>query len=98
MIISNFKETQIEKNEDRLKAAFRVNALDHQKFTGHIEEISPAAGSEFSMIRPDNTIGNFTKVVQHIVVRIAIDPNQKDLEHLSPGMFVETKALTSTRH
>ena len=39
---------------------------------GHVEQISPAAGSEFSVLKPDNATGNFTKVVQRISVRIAI--------------------------
>ncbi len=38
---------------------------------------TPAAGSEFSVLKPDNPTGNFTKVVQRIAVRITIDPNQK---------------------
>jgi multidrug resistance efflux pump len=41
-----------------------------------VEQISPAAGSEFSVLKPDNATGN-TKVVQRIAVRIAIDPNQR---------------------
>lgn len=55
-----------------------------QKFTGHVEQISPAAGSEFSVLKPDNATGNFTKVVQRIAVRITIDPNQEGMEHLRP--------------
>ncbi|MDH2549383.1 HlyD family secretion protein [Acinetobacter baumannii] len=97
-VIANFKETQMEKMRIGQKATFTVDALGHQNFTGHIEEISPAAGSEFSVIKPDNATGNFTKVVQRISVRIAIDPNQKDLGRLSPGMSVVTKVLTSTSH
>ena len=54
------------------KAYFTVEAMNHQKFTGHVEQISPAAGSEFSVLKPDNATGNFTKVVQRISVRIAI--------------------------
>ncbi|TVT82107.1 HlyD family secretion protein [Acinetobacter colistiniresistens] len=73
------------------KASFTVDALGHQTFTGHIEQISPAAGSEFSVLKPDNATGNFTKVVQRIAVRIAIDPEQKDLARLRPGMSVITR-------
>jgi multidrug resistance efflux pump len=47
--------------------------MKHKKFTGHVEQISPAAGSEFSVLKPDNATGNFTKVVQRIAVRITRD-------------------------
>ncbi|MFH3940226.1 HlyD family secretion protein [Acinetobacter nosocomialis] len=92
-VIANFKETQMKNMRIGQKATFTVDALGHQKFTGHVEEISPAAGSEFSVIKPDNATGNFTKVVQRIAVRIAIDPNQKDLNRLSPGMSVITTVM-----
>lgn len=76
------------------KATFTVDSMDHQKFTGKVEEISPAAGSEFSVLKTDNTTGNFTKVVQRISVRISIDPNQKGMQHLRPGMSVITSVDT----
>jgi multidrug resistance efflux pump len=90
-VIANFKETQFQNMKVGQKASFTVDALGHQKFTGHIERISPAAGSEFSVLKPDNATGNFTKVVQRIAVRIAIDPEQKDLNRLRPGMSVITQ-------
>ncbi|WP_333666512.1 HlyD family secretion protein [Acinetobacter guillouiae] len=96
-VIANFKETQIADMHIGQKATFTVDAMKHQKFTGRIEQISPAAGAEFSVLKPDNTTGNFTKVVQRISVRIAIDPNQKGLEFLRPGMSVVTSVDTSTQ-
>ncbi|MEL4297387.1 MULTISPECIES: HlyD family secretion protein [Acinetobacter] len=90
-VIANFKETQLQNMQIGQKASFTVDALGHQTFTGHIEQISPAAGSEFSVLKPDNATGNFTKVVQRIAVRITIDPEQKDLARLRPGMSVITR-------
>ena len=95
-VIANFKETQIANMHIGQKAWFTVDAMNHQKFTGRVEQISPAAGSEFSVLKPDNATGNFTKVVQRIAVRISIDPNQKGLEHLRPGMSVITSVDTSS--
>lgn len=92
-VIANFNETQMGKMRIGQKAIFTVEALGHQKFTGRVEEISPATGSEFSLIKPDNATGNFTKVVQRIAVRIAIDAGQKDLNHLIPGMSVITRVI-----
>lgn len=94
-IIANFKETQIANMKIGQKAWFSVDALNQQKFSGKVEEISPAAGSEFSVLKPDNTTGNFTKVVQRISVRIAIGPNQSGAERLSPGMSVISSVDTS---
>lgn len=95
-VTANFKETQIAKMKIGQKATFTVDAMNHQKFTGKVEEISPAAGSEFSVLKADNTTGNFTKVVQRISVRIAIDAHQKGLEHLRPGMSVITSVDTNS--
>ncbi|RLZ07909.1 HlyD family secretion protein [Acinetobacter sp. 2JN-4] len=95
-VIANFKETQIANMKIGQKATFTVDAMNHQKFTGHVEQISPAAGSEFSVLKADNATGNFTKVVQRIAVRIAIDPNQKGIENLRPGMSVVTSVDTDS--
>ncbi|RKG35231.1 HlyD family secretion protein [Acinetobacter rongchengensis] len=96
-VIANFKETQIADMKIGQRASFTVDAMKHQKFTGKIEQISPAAGAEFSVLKPDNTTGNFTKVVQRISVKIAIDPNQKGIEFLRPGMSVITSVDTSSK-
>ena len=63
---------------------------------GHVEQISTAAGSEFSVLKPDSPTENFTKVVQRIAVRIAIDPEQKGMENLRPGMSVITSVDTDS--
>ena len=95
-VTANFKETQIANMKIGQKAWFTVDALNHQKFTGHVEQISPAAGSEFSVLKADNATGNFTKVVQRIAVRIAIDPNQTGIETLRPGMSVISSVDTQS--
>lgn len=94
-VSANFKETQISNMRIGQKAWFSVDALNHQQFSGRVERISPAAGSEFSVLKPDNTTGNFTKVVQRIAVRIAIDPDQKGIERLRPGMSVVASVDTA---
>lgn len=95
-VIANFKETQMNNIKVGQKAWFTVDALDKKQFTGKVESISPATGSEFSVIKTDNATGNFTKVVQRISVRIAIDPNQPELNRLSPGMSVNTTVDTAS--
>ena len=69
-------------------ASFTVDALGGAKVTGRVEEIAPATGSEFSVLRADNASGNFTKIVQRIPVRIRIDPGQPVAQRLRPGMSI----------
>ncbi|CDZ68284.1 Multidrug resistance efflux pump [Neorhizobium galegae bv. orientalis] len=88
-VIGNFKERQTSDMLAGQPAYFSVDALGDRKFTGRVDEISPATGSEFSILRPDNATGNFTKVPQRIPVRIIPDAGQAELARLRPGMSVE---------
>ena len=94
-IIANMKETQLAAIRPGLPATFRVDALNGKRFSGHVEFISPAAGSEFSAISPDNATGNFVKIAQRIPVRIAIDA--EDMRELRPGMSVEVSIDTAAQ-
>jgi multidrug resistance efflux pump len=87
-VVANFKETQLDGMKAGQPVAIAVDALQRNELTGHIERFSPAAGSEFSIIRPDNATGNFTKVAQRVGVRIVVDPGQPLAEMLSPGLSV----------
>ncbi len=51
--------------------------------------LRPASGEQFALLPPDNATGNFTKIVQRIPVKIAIDKNDPLLGTLRPGMSVE---------
>lgn len=94
-VIANFKETQMQNIHIGQPATITVDALGGKSFTGHVKNIAPATGSEFSVIKSDNATGNFTKVVQRISVRIDIDPNQPEAGQLRPGMSVITKIDTA---
>ncbi len=94
-VIANYKEAQTAHMAPGQRASFRVDALAGARFTGHIERLSPAAGSEFSVLKPDNATGNFVKVPQRIGVRIAIDPGQRLAPRLRPGMSVVSHIDTS---
>lgn len=86
-VIANFKETQLDGMKVGQPVVVSVDALNRRKLTGHIERFSPAAGSEFAVIKPDNATGNFTKIAQRVGVRIGIDDNQQITE-LAPGLSV----------
>ena len=94
-VIANYKETQLSGMKPGQKVTFTVDALNGEAFTGHIESFSPASGSQFSVITPDNATGNFTKVAQRVPVRIVIDPDQNDAEKLAPGLSVIARVDTS---
>lgn len=88
-VIANFREAQVANMAPGQHATFTVDALNGARFTGRIERLAPAAGSEFAVLKPDNATGNFVKVPQRIGVRIAIDPGQSLAARLAPGMSVE---------
>ncbi|MBA4787356.1 MAG: HlyD family secretion protein [Brevundimonas sp.] len=87
-VTANMKETQMRDIRVGQPVEITVDALGGQSLRGRVERIAPAAGSEFSVIRPDNATGNFTKVAQRIPVRIRLDPGQPGMDRLAPGMSV----------
>lgn len=90
-VIANFKEAQTRGVAPGQRAELRIDALGAAKLRGHVERVSPAAGQEFAVLKPDNATGNFVKVPQRIGVRIAIDPGQPLAAALRPGMSVEAR-------
>ena len=95
-VTANFKETQMAHVRQGQSASFTVDALEGQRLTGKVLEIAPATGSEFSVLKADNATGNFTKVVQRLPVKIAIDPDQPLAARLRPGMSVIARIDTAS--
>lgn len=93
-IIANYKEAQTRDIRIGQRAEYRVDALGGATLYGRVENLSPAAGSEFAVLKSDNATGNFVKVAQRIAVRIAIEPGQPLAARLRPGMSVEVKIDT----
>ncbi|WP_047513355.1 HlyD family secretion protein [Rhizobium sp.] len=87
-VVANFKETQLEGMQVGQPVSIVVDALGRQRLTGRIERFSPAAGSEFAVIKADNATGNFVKIAQRVGVRISIDPGQPAAKGLGPGLSV----------
>ncbi|AVR98348.1 HlyD family secretion protein [Pseudoduganella armeniaca] len=96
-VIANLKETQMNGVQVGQSATFKVDALDGATLTGQVERISPATGSEFSVLPADNATGNYVKIAQRIPVRIRIDPGQKLAQRLRPGMSVIVSIDTSAQ-
>ncbi|KAF1010411.1 MAG: putative multidrug resistance protein EmrK [Pseudomonas fluorescens] len=96
-VIANMKETQMDNVQVGQPVTFTVDALDHRKFHGTVERISPATGSEFSLLQADNATGNFVKIAQRVPVRITVDPGQAQSERLRPGLSVVVSIDTAGR-
>ena len=65
-----------------------VDALADRDITGTVTSVSPASGSVFSLLPPDNATGNFTKIVQRLAVRIQLPAGVAEQRMLRPGMSV----------
>ena len=87
-IDANFKETQLKRIRPGQPVTISVDAYGHRKFAGTVESISPAAGSVFTLLPPDNATGNFTKIVQRLPVRIRVPKDVARQNLLRAGMSV----------
>jgi membrane fusion protein (multidrug efflux system) len=72
-LVANFKETQIRAIRPGQPVMIRFDALPGREWQGAVESLSPASGSRFALLPPDNATGNFTRVVQRLPVRIRLD-------------------------
>lgn len=96
-VTANFKETQTAKMAVGQRATLAVDALGGAALGGTVQSIAPAAGTEFSLVKPDAGAGNFVKVPQRIAVRITLDRGQPLVARLGPGMSVVATVHTGTK-
>jgi len=85
---ANYKETQVRHIRPADPAELRVDAFPGVVFKGKVDQLSPASGSQFALLPPDNATGNFTKIVQRVPVKIVLDRGQTAAARLRPGMSV----------
>ncbi len=93
---ANFKETQLHELALGERVRIEVDALPGVEVSGTVVSLSPASGSVFSLLPADNATGNFTKIVQRVPVRIAIDPSDAHAGQLRPGLSVAVAVDTRT--
>jgi membrane fusion protein (multidrug efflux system) len=94
---ANYRETQLTHMKVGDPAEIRIDVYPGQVVRGKVLEIAPASGSQFALLPPDNATGNFTKIVQRVSVKIALDPGQLIAERLRPGLSVIAKVRTSSK-
>ena len=85
---ANYKETQVRHIRRGDPAELRMDAFPEVVFKGKVDQLSPASGSQFALLPPDNATGNFTEIVQRVPVKIVLDPGQPAAARLRPGMSV----------
>ena len=93
-VIANYKETQLTDVKPGQAVDIEVDMFPGQAVHGHVDSLAPASGQEFALLPPDNATGNFTKVVQRIPVKIALDSASVELR---PGMSVIPTIQTEKR-
>src|ERR1700719_2046739 len=97
-VVANFEEIQLAGMRAGEPVGIVVDTYSGATVKGHVDSVAPASGEEFALLPPDNATGKFTKIVQRIPVKIAIDPNDPLRGELRPGMSVtatvDTKELS----
>jgi membrane fusion protein (multidrug efflux system) len=93
-VTANMKETQLEHIRVGDPVEFDVDAYPGVTFHGKVESLSPATGARFALLPPDNATGNFTKVVQRVPIRVAVDDPADPTHPLRPGMSVDVVVTT----
>lgn len=95
-VVANFQETQLTHVQPGQDVQVRVDTFGGEALKGRVESIAPATGVTFASVKPDNATGNFTKVVQRIPVKIALEPGQPLAQRLRVGMSVEARIDTAS--
>jgi membrane fusion protein (multidrug efflux system) len=90
---ANYRETQLAHMKVGDPAEIRVDVYPGEVLRGKVLEIAPASGSQFALLPPDNATGNYTKVVQRIPVKIALDDATRAVP-LRPGLSVSATVRT----
>jgi membrane fusion protein (multidrug efflux system) len=95
-VVANFKETQLALMRPGQPATIAVDALEGTEINGRVSSVSPGTGAQFSLLPPSNATGNFTKIVQRVPVRIAIEATPEARKLLVPGLSVTVTINTKS--
>ncbi len=93
---ANFKETQLTHMAAGQPVDVSVDAFPGKTIKGRVDSLAPASGAEFSLLPPQNATGNFTKIVQRVPVKIALQLDDQLRGRLRPGMSVVARVDTHT--
>jgi membrane fusion protein (multidrug efflux system) len=88
-VVANFKETQLTYMKPGQPVELSVDAYPNRKFKGRVDSLQAGTGARFSLLPPENAVGNYVKVVQRIPVKIVFDEVMPTNLDIAPGMSVE---------
>jgi len=91
---ANFKEDQLTRLIPGQSATVTADLFPGHAFHGQVISLAPGTGAVFSVIPAENATGNFTKIVQRVPVRIALDPGDAKLARLRPGLSTVVRVDT----
>ncbi len=94
-LVANFKETQIGRMRIGQPAKVKIDALGGRTIEGRLESFAPGTGAQFALLPPENATGNFTKIVQRVPVRFALQAPADIADHLLPGLSATVEVDTT---
>jgi membrane fusion protein, multidrug efflux system len=94
-VTANFKETQLKNIHTNQPVEIHIDSVAGRPFVGHVQSIQAGSGAAFSLLPPENAVGNFVKVVQRVPVKIVFDQSPETHYALGPGMSVEPSVRVS---
>jgi membrane fusion protein (multidrug efflux system) len=87
-VVANFKETQLAHMRPGQPVELTLDAYPGKKFKGNVDSLQAGSGARFSLLPPENAVGNYVKVVQRIPVKIIFSDPLPDNLDIAPGMSV----------
>jgi membrane fusion protein (multidrug efflux system) len=88
-VVANFKETQLTHMRPGQPVSIHVDAFPGRDFKGKVDSLQAGSGARFSLLPPENAVGNYVKVVQRVPVKIIFDEPLDPRLDIAPGMSVE---------
>jgi membrane fusion protein (multidrug efflux system) len=87
-VTANFKETQLTFMKSGQPVELRIDAYPNRKFKGKVDSLQAGTGARFSLLPPENAVGNYIKVVQRVPVKIVFDEEMPTNLDIAPGMSI----------
>ena len=97
-VIANFKESQLTHMQPGQPVEVRVDSYPDIRYRAHVDSIQAGSGARFSLLPPENAVGNYVKVVQRVPVKIVFDAQPDDGRLLGPGMSVVPSVEITRAH
>lgn len=95
-VVANFKESQLKDMQTNQPVLVEIDALGGREFRAHVDSVQAGSGAVFSLLPPENAVGNYVKVIQRVPVKIVFDEPLPEDKTIGPGLSVEPRVQTSS--